>query len=77
MKRETYNKDTKIEIISKVNSKIIVFFEESYYNEIIMDKAKFKNYLQNQIKDYPELFPDNIQNNWSLNGFHLLPKNKI
>ncbi len=41
MKRDTYNKDTKLEIIIKKNHKIIVFFEESYYKEIIMDKYKF------------------------------------
>ena len=69
MKRETYNKDKKIEIKSKENHKIIIFFEESYYKEIIMDKEKFKNYLQEKINNYPELFPSNIQYNWSLNGF--------
>ncbi len=69
MKRETYNKDTKLEIICKENHKIIVFFEESYYQEIIMDTDKFKSYLQEYINNYPELFPSNIQYNWSLNGF--------
>jgi len=69
MKRETYNKDTKLEIICKENHKIIIFFEESYYKEIIMDKEKFKSYLQEYINNYPELFPSNIQYSWSLNGF--------
>ena len=74
MKRETYNKDTKLIIKSKKNKKIIIFFKEEDYDKIIENKIIFKTYLEEQINKYPELFPSNINSGFSLNGF--VPQSK-
>ncbi len=75
MKRETYDKNTKINVIEKQNKSIILFIDEAKYASMIVDNRLFKNYLKQQIKEHPELFPEIIQKEkWSLNGY--VPESK-
>lgn len=75
MKREVCSKDTKIEKISVENKKIVLKITEEKYNEIVNDNKSFKAYLSCQLKNYPELFPKQINaENWSLNGFVTMSK---
>jgi hypothetical protein len=71
MKRRTYQqeKGVGLDVIQVSNKTIVLPFDENSYSDLLKDKAGYKAYIDKQIKEHPELFPDCITEGWSLYGF--------
>ena len=66
MPQRKYNK-TKIESI-KHSKRITLPIDLETYNGILHDKQAFRQYLDEMIQTYPELFPDDIDQGYKLHG---------
>lgn len=71
MKRETFDKEkiAGLEVIQKSNKTIVLPFDEETYSELVENKAAYKAFVEDYLKVCPELFPDTIEEGWSLYGF--------
>jgi len=71
MKRTTFCKDTHpgIEVIEISNKTLVLPFDEATYPDLLADQLTYKAYVQSWIDEHPELFPDTIEDGWTLHGF--------
>ncbi len=71
MKRETFRKDDSagLDVIQVSNKRIILPFDEETSPNFIEDKPAYTAHVQAWIDAHPELFPETIQEGWSLYGF--------
>jgi hypothetical protein len=71
MTRETFQKDlyAGLEVTQVKNKTIVLPFDEDTYDEFIEDNAAYKALITRFIEMHPELFPETIQEGWSLHGF--------
>lgn len=57
-----------LEVLPRGCKTIRVSCEKSEYAELIADKVKFKEFLNQEIEKHPELFPEDIANGYALYG---------
>ena len=71
MTRETFQKDHQagLEVTPVQNKTIVLPFSEGTYDEFIGKNAVSKTVLNRFIEAHPELFPETIEEGWSLHGF--------
>ena len=71
MTRTTYSKDQTagVSVTTIPNKTIVLPFDETTSVSLIVDKAAYRAYLNEQIQAYPELFPPTFSEGWSLHGF--------
>lgn len=67
MKSDTQNKDSKVVSHNGFKS-IRIFLTEMEYDRIISDNKYFKERLNYNIEQYPDLFPEEIKNGYRLYG---------
>jgi len=72
MPQRKYNK-TKAKSI-KHTKRITLPIDLSDYNDILLDKQAFRQYVDEMIQTYPELFPDDISQGYKLHG--MMPPSK-
>ncbi len=71
MPRTAYSKDhtAGVSVTMMPDKTIVLPFDETTYADLIVDKAAYTAYLNEQIQAHPELFPLAISEGWSLYGF--------
>jgi hypothetical protein len=64
MPQRKYNKEQ--EKVAKVNPRVILPIAHDLYREIILDGKRFRHWLDEMIRQYPELFPEEIGSGYTL-----------
>lgn len=61
-------KPEEIEVLPRGSKIIRVNYEKSQHSDLINDNKKFKTFLDQQIENHPEIFPESITTGYTLYG---------
>ena len=68
------SKEKDSDSLSNGSKRICIPIEREEYEQILLDKTAFRQYLDMKVEQYPELFPSTIQQGYKLHG--ILPPSK-